>query len=266
MAALIGFLLVGAVAAAVFNARTIEGSVPGRAPILGVAEVDGLIVIGTSQGVFASPDGKTWSRIEEFEGMSLVAGLGEMVVVHSGNSVWRVLPDGAVSRVGQTGERASALAVTAGGSAYVAQGSQTIEVFGPGGQTTTISSDGRPSEVLALAVGEGEDPALLAGGLSSGLWRSTDGGGTWTRILGTPIRAVLADTRDSGRVFIGTAGGVLFSTPTDSWEFTGLRLAVEALAEGPDGYIAVTADRLIYDSTDGIEWRPRFSGDGDEAF
>jgi hypothetical protein len=108
--------------------------------------------------------------------------------------------------------------------------------------------------VLAFAVGAADRPLMLAGGLSSGLWRSEDGGSHWERILGTPVRAALVDRREAGRLMIGTAGGVLTSTPTRPWEFTDLRVAVEALTQTGDGYFAVTADRLLYQSGDGLKW------------
>ena len=58
-------------------------------------------------------------------------------------------------------------------------------------------------EALALAPG-----TLLAGTLDGGMWRSTDGGGTWTptAFLGTfdAIRALAADPSTPGTVYAGT--------------------------------------------------------------
>ncbi|HYN98858.1 MAG TPA: hypothetical protein VEU28_04220, partial [Actinomycetota bacterium] len=90
-----------------------------------------------------------------------------------------------------------------------------------------------------------------------GLWHSEDGGSTWSRSLETPIRAAMFDHARPGRRVIGTAGGVLWSTATRPWQFTDLRVPVEALAQTADGYFAMTAERLLFESSDGVRWEVR---------
>lgn len=240
--------------AAVVNGRRIQGSVPGDAPILGLAASEEGFVIGTSKGVLTSSDGQTWSPVEEFSGSSLVAGAGAEVVVLSGGALYRSSDLSAFSPVQEGLGRATALTATPDGNVYVARGAEEILVLDPGGGSSPIEVSEGPPEMLAFAVGEGDRPLMLAGGLSSGLWRSEDGGSRWDRILGTPVRAALVDRRESGRLMIGTAGGVLTSTPTRPWGFTDLRVAVEALTQTGEGYFAVTADRLLYGSADGLKW------------
>ncbi len=239
--------------AAVVNGRRIQGSVPGKSPILGLAATEEGFAVGTSKGVLTSSDGLTWAPVEEFSSSSLVAGAGAQVVVLSGGALYRSSDLGEFSLVQEGLGRATALTATPDGKVYVARGAEIL-VLDPGGGSSPIEVTEGPPEMLAFAVGEGDRPLMLAGGLSSGLWRSEDGGSRWDRILGTPVRAALVDRRESGRLMIGTAGGVLTSTPTRPWGFTDLRVAVEALTQTDDGYFAVTADRLLYRSADGLKW------------
>lgn len=260
LAGILGLLLVVSLVVAVVNSRRIEGSLPGRSPILGLAVTPAGFLSGTANGLLSSTDGRNWAVVEDFDRQSLVSGFGDGAVVLSGGTLYRSADmENFAALPGELG-RASALSVAPGGRIYVArEGAGLLVVDGDGSQRT-ISLEGGPPEVLALAVGEGEVPVILAGGLSSGLWRSDDGGVRWMRILQTPIRATLIDRKQSGRVLIGTAGGVLTSTPTDPWEFTDLRVPVEALAETADGYFAITAERLLYESEDGIAWQASILG------
>lgn len=254
LAGALGLLLVVSLAVAVVSSRRIEGSLPGRSPILGLSVSESGFLSGTSSGLLSSSDGRNWAVVEDFDRESLVAGSGDGVVVLSGGTLYRSADlESFVAAPGELG-RASALGVAPGGRIYVAREGRGLLVIDGDGSQTTISLNGGPPEVLALAVDEGETPVILAGGLSSGLWRSGDGGESWMRILQTPIRAVLIDRKRPGRVLIGTAGGVLASTQTDPWEFTDLRVPVEALAETSEGYFAITADRLLYESEDGAAW------------
>lgn len=241
--------------AAVVNGRRIQGSVPGKSPILGLAANQEGFVIGTSNGVLTSRDGRTWVPAEGFSSSSLVAGAGAEVVVLSGGTLYRSSDLTAFSVVREGLGPATALTAAPDGKVYVVREAEEILVLDPGGGSSPIEVLEGPPEMLAFAVGAQDRPLMLAGGLSSGLWRSEDGGSHWERILGTPVRAALVDRRESGRLMIGTAGGVLTSTPTRPWGFTDLRVAVEALAQIDDGYFAVTADRLLYQSADGLKWK-----------
>ncbi len=259
LAALLGFLLLGSIVAAVVNGRRLQGSVPGKAPILGLAVSPNGFLIGTSDGVLSSSDGSSWKRVPGFEGESLVAGSGSTIAVVSGGAL-SVTSDLAVFRpVSGDLDRPTALTVTSQGQIWVADESG-VHFTGEGpGLPNPVPLEGGPGEVLSLGVqsGDADDrPTILAGGLSSGLWRSDDGGMKWQRILGTPTRAILVDPAEAERYFIGTAGGVLAASRTTP-EFTDLRLAVEALAESEGTFYAITAERLVYESKDGLKWTAR---------
>src|SRR5687767_5125881 len=89
LAALIGFLLLGSMVAAVVNGVRVKGSVPGKAAILGLAATGDGFLIGTADGVLTSGDGSTWTAVDEFSGESLVAGAGSGVALLSGGTLYR---------------------------------------------------------------------------------------------------------------------------------------------------------------------------------
>ncbi len=255
LAALLGFLLLGSMLVAVFKGARVKGSVPGSGAILGLAVTGDGFVIGTSDGVLTSADGSTWTAFDGFEGESLAASAGAGVVVLSGGRLYRS-PD-LEDFTEYVPDLPSVTALTGGadGTVYAAGPAEVVTVP-PGGPASPRSFEGGPPEILALAVAEGSS-GMLAGDLSSGLWHSENNGSTWSRILETPVRAVLVDREEPGRRFIGTAGGVLWSTATEPWQFTDLRVPVEALAQTPEGYFAITGDRLLFESADGLTWKVR---------
>jgi hypothetical protein len=254
LAALLGFLLVGSMVAAVVKGARVKGSVPGKGAILGLAVTGDGFLIGTSEGLLTSADGRTWTRVDGFSGETLVAGTGRGAVLYNDGELFYA-DRGKFAEATAELAGASALTSTPDGTVYAARGRELV-VLAPDGKRRTVEFDQGPPRILALAVGD-TGSELMAGGLSTGLWRSDSGGKEWTRILETPIRAALIDRGKPGRRLIGTAGGVLWSTETRPWQFTDLRVPVESLAETPDGYFAITADRLLYESEDGLEWKVR---------
>lgn len=255
LAAMIGFLLAGSVVLAVVNARRLEGSVPGKAPILGLAAAGNGFLIGTADGMLKSADGVTWEPVAGFEGEVLVAGGGSTAVVVAGRRVSVTSNLEEFSPVGGRLDDPTAVSATPQGRYWIAdrEGNRLISGDETGFAPSDISLAGGPREVLSLAVVGGEGTEVLAGGLTSGLWRFD---GTWQRILGTPIRAILADPASPDRYFLGTSGGVLVAGRTAP-EFTDLRIPVEALTEAGGTYYAITSDRLLYESQDGTTWTAR---------
>ncbi len=251
---MIGFLLVGSVVVAVVKGARIQGSVPGKGAILGLAVWSEGYVIGTSDGLLTSSDGKDWSPVPSFDGETLVAGAGSEVVAVSGNKLFRSAGSKGFSAVEESLPAVRALSGTGDGTAYLAADSMKIVRVARGGEPVAGEFEDGPPQILALSVAD-DGATMLAGDLNTGLWRSEDAGTEWTRILQTPIRAALVDRATPGRQLIATAGGVLWSTRADPWQFTDLRVGVEALAQSADGYFAVTADRLLFESEDGLSWR-----------
>lgn len=256
LAALLGFLLLGSMLVAVFKGARVKGSVPGSGAILGLAVTGEGFVIGTADGVLISADGSTWTAVDGFAGGSLAASAGADAVVWNSGKLYRSSGLEDFTHYPPELQKITALTGGAGGTVYAAGPGEVFRIQ-PGRPVSSRSFDGGPPEILALAVGEGSPPGMLAGDLSSGLWLSEDNGESWSRILETPIRAVLLDRAEPGRRFIGTAGGVLWSTQTEPWQFTDLRVPVEALAQTPDGYFAITGDRLLFESADGLAWKVR---------
>ena len=255
LAAALALLIAGSLVAALFSLRSLEGAIPGKAAILGFATDGRAFVIGTANRAYTSLDGRTWSAVQGLEGPTLVAGGESGAVLLNGGKLYRSEDLRTLNPLpGEAGE-AAALAVASTGEIYLATGAGRFFRAAATGRPQEIEGDRGPDEVLALAAGEGSPAPLLAGGLTSGLWRSDDGGARWSRILGTPTRAAMLDRQVAGRGFIATAGGVLVSTDGRQWEFTDLRDAVEALAQTQDSYFAITAARLVFQSPDGLEWR-----------
>lgn len=259
LAALLLVSLGGSLVAALVNSRAVKGSIPGKAAVLGLAVTPSGYLIGTAGGALFSAEGNSWARIPDFSGTTLVANNGSGAVLVNGGAVYGTrdlttfakvgaAPDGVVGVVG----------VSANGAAELYFATGTGRFFrGAGGQAPLeIQAQGGPEDVVTLSVA-GPAPTLLAGGLTSGLWLSADGGLAWTRLLGTPTRSALLDNRQAGRTFIATAGGVLTSADGREWNFTDLREPVEALAQSPDAYWAIAASRVLYESADGLTWRAK---------
>lgn len=244
-------LVVGALVIVLITSRTIVGAVPGRSPILGMAAIDDGFLVGTSRGAFVSRDGVTWSAVKDLSrSEALVADGRTQSPVLSEGTVWLTRDLSAFEKRSQVG-RGIAMAVGADDSVYVVKDPGHILRISDG-QTQELAFSRGPQEIVSIAVVDGG--SLLAGGLTSGLWESKDGV-TWRRLLQTPTRAIMVDPAIKGRIFIGTAGGILFSNDEGRrWRFTGMRLPVEALAESAGKFFALSTDRLVYRSTDGVSW------------
>ena len=82
-------------------------------------------------------------------------------------------------------------------------------IFGSnnGGDSWSQRSDGLPTQqsVYSLAV-DPTNPARVLAASSAGLWRTTNGGSSWTLALQTPTRVVVLDPTDPSIVYAGTLG------------------------------------------------------------
>jgi hypothetical protein len=246
-----------ALVVALVSSRSLSGSVPGEDPVLSLGVVDKGFVVGTTKGMWVSSDARVWHRSARFHrDRTLAASVnGKIFTVSRG--VVEETSDLETFEPAVGAVLASvAIATDPKGDVFLSNGSQvTLSTPDSGLQSVPIVRG--PKEVIALAAAPGATVTVYAGGLSSGMWRSIDGGLRWRRMLETPTRALMVDPADPKRVFLGTAGGLLVSTNRGvGWKFTDMRLKVEAIAaEGADYYV-LTDDRLIYRSKNGIkDWK-----------
>lgn len=141
-----------------------------------LASPAGLVFAGTNEGVFRSDDdGGTWLQVNN--------GMTHRTVL--------------ALAIGHTG---SILAGTEGGGVYITNNS------GGNWQQTGLTT----TTVQAL---HSAPDAMVYAATSDGVYRSTDGGSTWsqqnTGLLTTTVRSVVADVH--GQVFVGTKRGVFRS-------------------------------------------------------
>jgi photosystem II stability/assembly factor-like uncharacterized protein len=252
MAALL-LTLVCALVVAIITSRSLVGAVPGKSPLLGLAATDDGFLVGTGRGAFVSRDGRNWSAVKALKrSRALVADGRNEGVVLAQEMVWLTRNLSTFSIRGRVGA-AAALAVAPEGAVYVVRRDSRQVLRLSGDQTREVHFSRGPNEIVALApLGQ---RSVLAGGLTSGLWESKDEGITWRRLLETPIRAIMADPANLDRLFIATAGGILTSDDGGRrWSFTDMRFPVEALAESGGSFFAVSGDRMVYTSTDGVRW------------
>jgi hypothetical protein len=255
-------LVAGAVIAVFVTARRIEGSVPGKGGLLSLAATDAGFVVGTTNGAFASADGRTWFPVEGLSGPAPVAGDGNRVLIGSGRAVMQTTDLGNVSPVATLPFEPTAIATGPGGAIYTVDREGNLARVDPGGGVGAPVGTPGPGSALGLAVVE---PRIVyAGALASGLWRSEDGGSNWGRILHTPAQAILPAPAEGvapeavDRILLATPGGVLVSRDGGgSWELSGLQVPVHGLARHGGVFFAVTRDRLVLRSADGeTKWEP----------
>ena len=258
--ALVFALFGGALIAVLLRARTIEGSVPGKAGVLSIAVTGAGYVVGTTDGAFASTDGTTWAPIEGVSGPAPVAGDGDRVLIASGATLFETADLGTVRPVTTLPFEATAIGTTPGGAVYAIDRSGNLARAEPGAGSAMPGGGRGPESALGLDVAE--PGVVFAASLVSGLWRGEEGGSRWARILETPAHAVLAapaatpDAED--RILLATPGGVLVSRDGgNSWELSALEARIQGLAHHGDAFYAVTSERLVLRSPDGeTGWAP----------
>lgn len=114
--------------------------------------------------------------------------------------------------------------------------------------------------VFALAVDPVNDHAVIAGGGQGGIYRTTDGGTTWTEALreGSAVLTIAFSPFNPGLVLAGTRGGGAFASVDAGahWNaVTGLEgRQVRAFGFARPMVVAAT-DRGVFGSSDGDTWQ-----------
>lgn len=255
-------VVLGSLIAAFISRRTIEGAITGRAAILSLGVIDDGYLVGTAEGLLKSSDGRTWIKVKRFSGSrALATSDADKAVVHFKHILYRTSDLNEFEPAYGAVQAAVAVALDVEGNIYFAESADRYGLVTADGSLQAVKARRGPAEVLSIEGIPGDPVVVFAGGLTSGFWRSVGGGLRWRHILKTPTRTILVDPNVPDRIFIGTAGGVLYSTDEGfKWAFTEMRLPIEALAEHGGRYFAISEDRLLYFSNDGLkDWR-RVSG------
>ncbi|MCA1839343.1 MAG: hypothetical protein LC723_03285, partial [Actinobacteria bacterium] len=164
-------------AIALISSRTLAGTVPGKDPILSLGVTENGYLAGTSRGAFVSKDGTTWKRSKEFKRVRTLAASVSGTVFTSSEGVTEAtnnLEDFAPA----VGAVLSSVAISTDrlGNLYLAGDDHTIALatVDRGLQTVEVPDppDG-PDRIIALAAVPGAKVTLFAGGISTGMWRST---------------------------------------------------------------------------------------------
>ena len=229
----VSVLFLGALILALLSTRRIQGSIPGSDSILSLAAIRQGFLVGTAGGLLESPDGRTWLAATNIP--------REPVSVASDGTTSYVLAGGILKSTRDlrtfgtvaTGVTGSLIAPGPGGTIYVAAGRTITRVAGSG--TALAPLAGPPlADLLAMAVARDRPGSVLIGAVG-GLWRTDDAGSTWQRIL------------------LGSPGGVLLSVNGGlQWHQTAMRKDVHGLSAENGKFFAVTTERVVYGSNDGV--------------
>jgi hypothetical protein len=115
--------------------------------------------------------------------------------------------------------------------------------------------------VFALAVDPVNDQSVIAGGGQGGIYRTTDGGATWTQVLreSSAVLTIAFSPFNPGLVLAGTRGGGAFLS-TDGGGKWSAAAGLEARAVRAFGFARTVAiagtDHGVYGSGDAATWTP----------
>ena len=252
----VGFVFLGALILALLGTRSLRGSIPGTDSILSLAAIHPGLLVGTTGGVFASTDGVNWLAATNIprEPVS-VASDGTTAYVLAGGDL-KATHDIHTFTTIATVVTGTVIAAGPAGSVCVVAGRSIERIGADGAAMPSFPAPPAPG-VLAMAVAPDNPGTVLVGGLR-GLWKTTDAGATWQRILGTPTQALVIDPSNTQRILLGSPGGILVSVNGGlQWRFTEMRKDVHGLSQEGGKFLAVTTERLVYGSNDGVtKWTP----------
>jgi len=189
-----------------------------------------------------------------------------------GSNLWRSVnakattPTWANIKAGANGSFISAIAVAPGNSANIWVGHNNGDVYSTSNGTTAnptwtrrdIGSPNLPNrKCLRLTVDPGDSNlvyACFAGFATDNIWRTTDGGETWTSISASlpaaPVHSLVAAPFDSNFIYVATEVGVFGSeNGGGSWSPANegpASVAVDELVWMDDYLLAVTRGRGIF--------------------
>jgi ligand-binding sensor domain-containing protein len=190
-------------------------------------------------GVFKSPNGGTsWAAVN--------GGLDNRVV----NAL---VVDPSASGVVYAATNAGVFKTTTGGTTWVAS-STGLPLVPPDNET--------PRPILSLAIDPSTPSILYAGTANAGVWKSGDGGASWTAVnngfqTAFAVNALTVDRHATNIVYAGTATGGVYKSDNagGSWSpFSVLLGSLNVFA------LAVQSDSTLYAGTAGGVWRTSSNG------
>ncbi|MDX2185523.1 MAG: hypothetical protein SFV32_01195 [Opitutaceae bacterium] len=181
---------------------------------------------GAGGGVFRSVDGgTTWAAFS-----TGIAGAGDLFLdnIFEGGRQLAASADGSLVAINRTG---------------------TMYRMAAGGTSWTAVTSGAGN--LLSVVGDRKVARRFYAAGASGVFRSTDGGANWTKVLDRPSRHVEADAVVADRVVVGTEDGVYYSTNAGaSW--TALDAKLPSRKDNP---VCFAGDHIIAGSPgNGVFW------------
>ena len=239
-------------------------------------EIAYLAVNVNAMGVWRSDDGgESWRRV--FYDDNFGATHSNAVAVHPADAQLVLVSDihGQITRSGDGGETwrrvyegpapvwALAFSVSRPAVVYAGTGDGALVRSEDSGRSWSTVSRVPAAELASLAVDPAEARTVYAG-TRAGVYRSTDAGSTWERLIGggEALRVATTEARP-GVILAATPGGVLRSVDGGgSWE-RALEQHAHSVQIAPANASVVYAGAAggVYRSDDGgVTWKPRSEG------
>ena len=262
--------------------RAVEGFV--NMPVTVLEETGGVLWLGTyGSGLWSvAPTETRWERVSAtdldndytfgllprdgatVEGGTVIAGLyGTLVARRAGESRFVTVPND-----GSPADNVFAFAELADGTILAASQTEGVQRSDDGGASFRFSNDGLGtwptplgviSDVRAIAADPRRPGLVVAGGEGGGVWRSIDGGRTWSAagLPGENVRPIVVN--EDGFAAGVRGDGIFASEDGTSWEPINEGLAsldVDGLTVGADGSLYATAGGIAYRRSSGGTWAP----------
>jgi photosystem II stability/assembly factor-like uncharacterized protein len=203
---------------------------------LGTGEEDSRNSISPGGGVFKSTDGgKTW----EFKGLKETQAIGR-IVVHPTNP--DIVYVAALGHIWDSNAERGLYRTTDGGTTW-----KLVKFISDKAGFVDVALDPRdPNVVWAASWERVRGPYFLnSGGPGSGLWKSTDGGDTWTEVKGNGF-----PTANKGRI------GLAISLSNPSTMYAEVEAEKEADGTGGTGLYRSTDSGATWEKMNDVDTRP----------